>query len=152
MISRVSKSFSEESNLVSAEVLIKYSNNSNFSLGLGCTFWCSSLDKSDKEVENFGIMKDFCRLSADITQHEVSLLVLEWVVKTILGYGLKTLDEWLDFLELSVGELDHIFTSHGVDKSSILGGFVPLSLDKVHTFVFGRKTLRINSGKCLKVL
>ena len=136
MVTRVSKSFSEESNLVSAEVLIKCSSNSNFSLCLCSTFWRGSLDQSHEEVENLWIVENLSGLPADVSEHKVSLLVLEWVVKTIFGDIVEALHERINLFERSVGELYHIFSSHRINESSIAGGLVPLSTDKIHALVF----------------
>jgi len=102
MVSWNSERFSEEPHLISTEVLEEVSSDNNLSSSLGFTLWCTSLDAFDKEVEHFWIMKNLSSLSADISKHEIPLLVLEWVVHTMKGNRLESLNKWLGLMKLSI--------------------------------------------------
>ena len=69
-----------------------------------------TLNTPHKELEYLGIVHSLYNFTVDFAKHQVSLLVLEWVVKTCLGNGLQALDEGLNLIHLSVWDLDHLAT------------------------------------------
>jgi len=73
------------------------------------------------------------------------------VVKSVLGAFLKTVNERLDLMHLSVGKAQHGFTSHGIDVINVLLSTDPLSSNKVETLVFVSHTVRIDSRELFQV-
>lgn len=102
MISRNSKCFSKESDLITAEIFKESSCNSNFSFSLSSTLWNRSNNGVNEKIKNFRIMENFSCLSTNCTEHEISFLILERVMKTMLWNSSQTVNEWLSFNHVSI--------------------------------------------------
>jgi hypothetical protein len=67
MISRMSESLSQKSNLITAEILVECSSDSQLSFRLTSAFGRTPLQESDEVVEYLRIMEYLSCLSADFT-------------------------------------------------------------------------------------
>jgi len=138
MVSWSNLSFCQESNIISTEVLKKLSCNSNFSSCLGITFWNTSLDSSNKEVENLWVMENFGSFSANGSKHQISFLVFQRVMKTMQWNSSKTLNKWLGLLVGCVWYRYHWLTSQWVYKLIVFLSPNPFSVNQVHCFIPNR--------------
>ena len=116
MITRLPLTVSQESHSISTEVLIEVKCHLQFSDRLLSTLWRAPLDALDEKLEYLFIMHALNYATIHLTQHQVPLLVFEWVVETSLGACLETLHEWSDLIHLSVWLLHHRFTCEWIDK------------------------------------
>jgi len=95
MITWVSESFSQKSNLITTEILNESSSYSDFSNRLISTLWAASLNIIDEEIEHLWVMKDFSTFPHNSSEHHIPLLVFEWVMKTTLRGILHAIDKRL---------------------------------------------------------
>ena len=135
MVSRVREATSEESNLVSTEVLKEGASHSDLSLSLLERLGDGTLGALNHEVEDLRVVQDFSSFTADISVHEVPLLVVVRVVESIFRALVYTVDERLDFMHLSVGDHKHWLASHGVNVLHVLLSTNPLSSNEVLTLI-----------------
>jgi len=116
------------------------------------TFWNGSLCCFYEKFKNFWIVHNFSTFSADFTKHKISFLILEWVMKSSLWGISETLNEWFDFIHLSIWILAHWLSSHWINHGSIRVGSNPFSSNKVHTFVVSGKIIWIDGSESFQVL
>lgn len=143
---------SQESNSVTTEILDEVDSNSEFGGGLSMTLGCHSLNALYKKFEDFWVVHALDHLAVDLTEHKVSLLVLERVVQARLGALLQALDKRSNLIHLSIRYFEHVTTVEGVNQGTVLRARNPLTLDKVEALVFCRKIGRVDCCKCFQVL
>ena len=80
MITRLSDGVSQESNTVATEVFIEIKGDLKFRDSLSSTLRCATLNTLHEEVEDFRVMHALDKLPVNFAKHEISLLVLEWVM------------------------------------------------------------------------
>ena len=85
MVSGSALCCSEVANIVPAEVLEEVNCDFKFTMSLLNTLRAGPLNSFDEEVPHLLVLHAFNHLSADFSQHQVSLLVLEGIVEARLG-------------------------------------------------------------------
>ena len=101
------------------------------SIALGC----HALDAFHEEVKDFRIVQALDNFAINLAEHQVPLLILEWVVETCLRAILQTLYEWSDFIHLSVRDLDQCASVKWVDEVHVFAWRCPLAINQVEAFV-----------------
>jgi hypothetical protein len=81
VVARRSFGFSQVSHIVTAEVFKEVNCDLQLSIGLLITLRTGPLDCLNKKVPNFFVLHRLDNLSADFTQHEIPLLIMEGVVE-----------------------------------------------------------------------
>ena len=153
VIAWLSDGVGEESDTITAEVLVEVNSDGELSSRLRVTFGSHSLDGLDEELEDFGVVHALDNLAVDLGEHQVSLLVLEGVMKAGLGALHKTLNEGLDFINLSVRDLEHGAALKRVDEIDVLGGWNPVASDQVVALIRATThSVRVDGRKSLQVL
>lgn len=152
MITWVSESFSQKSNLITAEILNESSSYSNFSNCLISTLWAASLYIVNEEIKNLWVMEDFSAFPHNTSEHYVSLLVFEWVMKSTLGSILNAIDKWLYLICLGVGDWNHILACHWIKKSHVLCRTSPFSTNNVLSFIFNTEAQWVKCSKFAQML
>jgi hypothetical protein len=71
----------EISDVISAEVLEEINSDLEFTIALQVTLRGSPLDSLNKEVPNSLILHRLNNLSANLTEHKVSLLIFEGIMQ-----------------------------------------------------------------------
>ena len=102
VVSGLSNRVSQEADSVATEVLKKVDRDIDFGARLLVGFWNASLYAAHEELVDFGIMHAFDNFAVHLREHEVSLLVLERVMESVLGAGLETLNEGINLVHLCV--------------------------------------------------
>jgi len=120
-------------------------------MSLLSTFRATSLDAFDEELHNILVMQAFYHSPIHFTQHQVPLLILEWIMQSMLWALLKTLHEWLNLISLCIWLLHHGLASQWIYQIHIVSSGCPLSFHKVVSPVFGWQTVWINRGKCFEM-
>ena len=151
MISWLSLTVRQESNSVTTEVLIEVQCYLELTEGLLSALGNASLDALDEELHDFLVVEAFNDTPVDLTEHQVSLLVLEWVVGSPLGALLQTLNKWTDLIHLSIWLLHHGLTGEWVYEVHIVGSGGPLSLDQVVALVLFAEVVGVDGGEGLEV-
>jgi hypothetical protein len=82
MITRRSLSTSKISHVVTAEIFEEVNSNFKLPISLKVTFGASSLNCFNEEIPDFFILHGLNNLSANLSQHQVSFLVLERIVQS----------------------------------------------------------------------
>ena len=80
MITRLSDGVSQESNTVATEVFIEIKGDLKFRDSLSSTLRCATLNTLHEKVEDFRVMHALDKLPVNFAKHEISLLVLEWIM------------------------------------------------------------------------
>jgi len=142
----------KEAYLIAAEVFEEIDSNLNFSGSLLIALGCASLNTLHKEIEHLGVTHALDNTTVDFRKHQVALLVFEGVVETVLGASLQTFNEGIDFIDLSIGDLDHGFASHRIHEVHIYVGRNPFAVDQVKALIFSRKVSRIDSCEGFEVV
>jgi len=88
-----------------------------------------------KELEYLGIVHSLYNFTVDFAKHQVSLLVLEWIVESRLWAQLQAFYEGLNFMHLCIGDFEHSTTLERVWKFQVVFSRGPLSFDKIETLV-----------------
>ena len=147
-----SKCFSEESDLITTEILKELSCNSNLPFSLFSTLRDASHDRVNEKVKNFWIMKDFSSLSAYSSEHQVSLFVFERVMDSMLWHCFQAFNIIINLVDGCVWDRYHTFASHWVRKLQIIFSSSPFSVNQIHTFVSKRQVFWIKCGECFQVV
>jgi hypothetical protein len=102
---------------------------------LNFALWNTSHDELNEKVKDLLVVEDFCGFPANLAKHQVSLLVLERVVKTVLRDLLETLYEGLNFVDAGLWDGKHRSSVQWINHIFVLFSSFPFALDEVHTFV-----------------
>lgn len=147
MISRRSLWWSKESHVISAEVFEEVDSDLELSVCLLVTLGTCSLNGFDEEVPDLFVLHWLNYLSANFSEHQVPLFVLKRIVESRLRTRLQRIDEWLGFIDLSVGLSQHDLACQGVnDFFTDICGF-PFSINKVIPLRMRSEILRVYSRK-----
>ena len=152
MVARLSDRVSQEAHTISAKVFHEVKCHLKLCGRLLRALRCDSLDAPHEEIEDLWVVHDLYHLTIHFTEHQVSLLILERIVKTGLWDSLQTFDEWRDLVHRGVGYFDHFSSIKWINKLIVLGCRCPLSLHQVETFVRRRQILWINSRESFQML
>lgn len=151
VISGVGESTGEETDLISAEVLEESAGDSDLSLSLLLRLGDSTLGALDHPVEDLGVVHNLGSLTADLSEHQVTLFVVVGVVETELGAASQTVDERLNFVHLSVRNGKHGLAGHGVDVVDVLFSTDPFSTNKVLSLVSNGHVPGVESSELVEV-
>jgi len=80
VITRRSISAGKVADIITTEIFEEIDSDFEFTECLLLTFRACSLDAVNKEVPDFIVLHGLNDLSANLTKHKVSLLILEWIV------------------------------------------------------------------------
>ena len=80
-------------------------------------------------------MQAFDNFAVDLAEHQVPLLVLEWVVEAGLRAGLQTLYERSDFIHLGVWDLDHFASVERVNEVQVFACRCPFTTNQVKALI-----------------
>jgi hypothetical protein len=131
VVTRRSLSTCQIADIVTTEVLEEVNCYLELSKSLSVTLGACSLNTVNEEVPNFLILHLFYNLSADFAKHQISLLVLEGIVKARLRAGLKIFNKWLNLFNSCIGLSEHHLTSQRVNDFFLCFSCLPLPLDQV---------------------
>lgn len=122
-------------------------------MSLNARFWHTPLNETNEEVHDLFVVHDFDHFPVDFGEHQVTLLVLERIVETVLRTLLQTCDERLNFVQLRVWILNEDLT--GVERINNVLDFAsgrPLTLHQIVALVFGAHIFGVNRGESLQML